>query len=190
MDVPEERRESKPPEEDPARPQPVGPAQASQSEDERFAAEWSAIVEDLTSQGVGMVSRESSTAQPPVESPSNPPGGVPRGDRLLGFAVWLPQPESRSPSPPPPAPGRPFDDGEHFIPAPPPALPAGTPVSRLAWLGTLGGPAVLISMALTGMDLPRVVAVAAGLAFLAGFSTLVWLLPDQREDGWDDGAQV
>jgi hypothetical protein len=45
--------------------------------------------------------------------------------------------------------------------------------------------------ALIGYDLPRAVYIAAGIAALAGFATLVWLMPDSREDsGWDDGAQL
>lgn len=65
-------------------------------------------------------------------------------------------------------------------------------MSRLAWVGTLGGPAILLGAALTGIDLPQVVSIGAGLAALAGFATLIWLLPDSRgeDSGWDDGAQL
>ncbi len=48
----------------------------------------------------------------------------------------------------------------------------------------------MIVLTMTGWDVPRIVFWAAGLATLAGFVTLVWHLPDSREDGWDDGAQV
>ncbi|MGB8021162.1 MAG: hypothetical protein WCF04_08045 [Candidatus Nanopelagicales bacterium] len=81
------------------------------------------------------------------------------------------------------------DEG-HFAPPPPPELPAGTPLKRLAWVGTLGGPATLAFIAFTGWDAPRAVGIAAGLAFLGGFVTLVWQLPESRDDGWDDGARL
>ena len=83
-----------------------------------------------------------------------------------------------------------WDDEGHFVPPEPPELPEGTPVKRLGWAGTLGGPAVLILGALSGWDPPAVVNLGAGLAFLAGFATLVWQLPESREDGWDDGARL
>jgi hypothetical protein len=34
------------------------------------------------------------------------------------------------------------------------------------------------------------VSIGAGLATIAGFITLVWHLPEAREDGWDDGAKL
>lgn len=78
----------------------------------------------------------------------------------------------------------------HFTPPPPPELPTGTPITRLAWCGMLGGPLTLLLMALTPWNPPQVVGLGAGLATLAGFITLVWQLPEAREDDWDDGAQV
>jgi hypothetical protein len=61
----------------------------------------------------------------------------------------------------------------------------------MAWAGLLGGPIALALIALTGWDPPRIVSIAAGLVTLAGFATLVWLMPDAREDsGWDDGARL
>ncbi len=84
-----------------------------------------------------------------------------------------------------------WHDEGHFVPPPPPDLPEGTPVTRLGWAGLLGGPTILILLALTGWHAPRVVAIGAGLITLAGFLTLVWHLPDSRPDsGWDDGAKL
>lgn len=83
-----------------------------------------------------------------------------------------------------------WSDEGHFTPPPPPEIPAGTPLKRLAWVGTLGGPATLAFIALTGWDAPRAVGIGAGLAFLAGFATLIWQLPESRDDGWDDGARL
>ncbi len=83
-----------------------------------------------------------------------------------------------------------WEDEGHYSPPPPPEIPAGTPIDRLAWAGTLGGPAALVLLAVTGWDVPRIVWYAAGVAFLAGFITLVWRMPQNREDGWDDGARL
>lgn len=101
-------------------------------------------------------------------------------------ADMAPQPV---PEPTPPEVDTWSDEG-HFVPPPPPELPQGTPISRLAWAATLGGPATLILIALTGWEPPRMVPVAAGLAFLAGFATLVWRMPESRSDGWDDGTRL
>jgi hypothetical protein len=83
-----------------------------------------------------------------------------------------------------------WEDEGHFTPPVPPEIPTGTPVKRLAWAGALGGPAILVLNAVTGWDAPGVVTLGAGLATLAGFATLVWQMPDAREDGWDDGARL
>jgi hypothetical protein len=83
-----------------------------------------------------------------------------------------------------------WEDEGHFVPPPPPEIPEGTPIKRLAWAGLLGGPTTFILEALTPWDPPGIVTIAAALATLAGFVTLVWLMPDSREDGWDDGARV
>lgn len=83
-----------------------------------------------------------------------------------------------------------WEDEGHFVPPPPPEIPAGTPVSRLAWAGAIGGPLVLILIAMTGWDPPSIVAYTAGVGCLAGFATLVWQLPESREDGWDDGTRL
>ena len=81
------------------------------------------------------------------------------------------------------------DEG-HFQPPPAPELPAGTPVKRFGWAGVIGGLTTLVLSVVTPWHPPTVVFVAAGLATLAGFVTLVWQLPDSREDGWDDGARL
>ncbi len=79
-------------------------------------------------------------------------------------------------------------DEDDFVPPPPPPLPRGDRVSRLAWLGAVGGPILMVLTAL--LDLAPFVA-AAGLAgFVVGFGVLVARMPDRgrTDDGWDDGA--
>jgi hypothetical protein len=48
----------------------------------------------------------------------------------------------------------------------------------------------MVLVTLTGWQGPRIVLWAAGLATIAGFVTLVWQLPESRDEGWDDGAQL
>ena len=97
-----------------------------------------------------------------------------------------------APPPPPviPAPPVAEDPDETYIPPDPPPLPSMDLVTRLAWVGTLGGPLLLF----VGVLLPELVGpgiVAVGIvAFVAGFLTLVLRDPHEPEDGWDDGSAV
>jgi hypothetical protein len=91
----------------------------------------------------------------------------------------------RTPAPAPP----PDDPVEHFVPPEPPPLPETDRVTRLAWAGLLGGPAIILVAALLGIAIEGWVVVAALAAFLGGFATLVMRMSDRRDDdGWDDGA--
>jgi hypothetical protein len=148
---------------------------------EDFEDAWARIVEDLTSEG--------GSEAPPDEAPagSSPTGA---GNAEAGLTALFEPLRRAEPQPDPAAFVDNWQDEGHFTPPPPPELPEGTPISRLAWAGLLGGPAVLLLIALTGWDGPRIVSIGAGLATLAGFVTLVWLLPESRDDGWDDGARL
>ncbi len=86
-------------------------------------------------------------------------------------------------------PEEPRDEGG-FVPPEPPPLPRGDLVSRLAWAGVLGGPALLLLAAVLFRDLPTTVLLAALAAFVAGFVTLVARMPGQSPDDPDDGAVV
>lgn len=98
-------------------------------------------------------------------------------------------PEAPVAQPPPPPPER-EDPEDRFEPPEPPPLPRMDLVTRLAWVGALGGPLLLFA----GVLLPGVVsstAVTLGIvAFVAGFLTLVLRHPNEPEDGWDDGSVV
>lgn len=84
------------------------------------------------------------------------------------------------------------DAGDHFEPPEPPPVPVGSPVSRLAWAGVLGGPAFLVLAALAGWHLTGLWALAPLAAFVAGFVTLVVRMRERPDDGDDpdDGAVV
>jgi hypothetical protein len=82
------------------------------------------------------------------------------------------------------------DDEERFVPPEPPPITSTDLASRLAWLGVLGGPLLLLLAALTWSRLPTIVVLVALSAFVGGFVTLVARLPRDRDDGPDDGAVV
>lgn len=175
-----------------------------ESEDE-FDAAWARIVEDLTvgrgSEDVAGPPVEESSAQSepdaqPPEPGSPPPRPAPRPpppeaatDPQAGLdALFAPLRARREP--PTDSAADTWEDEGHFVPPPPPDIPEGTPVTRLAWAGLIGGPLVLLLIAFTGWQPPSIVTYGAGLACIAGFATLVWHLPEGREDGWDDGSRL
>jgi len=85
-------------------------------------------------------------------------------------------------------PGTPEPDDDHYVPPEPPRAPPSDTVTRLAWLGALAGPALLLLCALVWRDAPTLVVAAAVAAFVLGFGVLVARLPRSRDD--DDGAVV
>ena len=92
---------------------------------------------------------------------------------------------------PPPAPATRREE-DHFEPPPPPPLPTFDTVSRFAWAGALGGPAVLLLATMAGIPLAGWVGGLAVAAFMAGFVTLVARMKDAppTDTGPDDGAVV
>jgi hypothetical protein len=117
------------------------------------------------------VLEDSEEPLPPFEAPEHPP----LSSRLLRNA---PKDEPEE------------DVEDHFVPEPPPPLPEADRVTRLAWAGLVGGPALIVLSALLGIGLDGWVMVASLAAFLGGFLTLVLRMGDRRsdDDGWDDGA--
>lgn len=80
---------------------------------------------------------------------------------------------------------------EGFVPPEPPPLPRGDLVTRLLWLGAIGGPLFLVIAAIAWRDAPQVLILGAVAAFAAGFVTLVVRMPRERgPDDDDDGAVV
>jgi hypothetical protein len=77
---------------------------------------------------------------------------------------------------------------EHFEPPEPPPLPEVDRINRFAWVGVIGGPAVLLLLALTGYAAPGWLAPVAVASFIGGFVTLVARAKGRDSD--DDGAVV
>jgi hypothetical protein len=93
----------------------------------------------------------------------------------------------------PVAPVEPDDEpDDHFVPEPPPPLPEADRITRMAWAGLIGGPALIILAAVLGIGLEGWVVVLALGGFLGGFATLVARMRDRRDDddGWHDGAVI
>lgn len=89
---------------------------------------------------------------------------------------------------PPEEPDPSYWPDDHFVPPTPPRGPRLTRPTKLAWLGAVGGPLLVLAVML--LNLPyRQLGMLIGIgAFVAGFATLVARLPNERDD--DDGAIV
>lgn len=79
-------------------------------------------------------------------------------------------------------------DDEHFVPPDPP-LPQFDTVTKAAWAGLLGGPALLLLVVITGWAVPSWLRIGAIIACGAGFLTLV-LRSNDPEDDSHGGAVV
>ena len=86
----------------------------------------------------------------------------------------------------------PEDPEEHYVPPPPPPLPRIDPLTKLAWIGVLGGPLWLVLVkAFDWMPAVEGTGVLAVVAFIAGFVGLVYRMKDDPDDSdRDDGAVV
>jgi hypothetical protein len=117
----------------------------------------------------------------PDEDPRWPPPADP------GLDADDPAPPSASDQDPirPPAAAE-----DHFVPPPPPPLPRGDSVSRLAWAGVLGAPVFLVVAVALGWRLPSWATMLAVIALIAGFATLLTRLRGHDPHDPDDGAVV
>ncbi len=86
----------------------------------------------------------------------------------------------------------PDDPDDHYVPPPPPPLPRLDPLTKLAWVGVLGGPLYLLFTNVFGWVPVEGAGVLALLAFIGGFVGLVYRMKDDRGDDTDsdDGAVV
>jgi len=83
------------------------------------------------------------------------------------------------------------DPHDHFVPPEPPRGPRLDWISRLAWLGLIGGPLLLIAAAVLDFGTGRITTIAV-VGFVGGFLTLVIRMKDRLppDDTPDDGAVV
>jgi hypothetical protein len=82
------------------------------------------------------------------------------------------------------------DDEDGFVPPEPPPLPKLPPDRLAAWAGLFGSPVVLLVCLVLGISLPHWAAYLLVAAFVGGFGYLVFTMPRDRDDPWDDGARL
>ncbi|MBA3309941.1 MAG: hypothetical protein H0U28_07760 [Nocardioidaceae bacterium] len=83
------------------------------------------------------------------------------------------------------------DSEDRFVPDPPPPLPKLEPYKLAAWIGLIGGPALLVLSALFALTLPVWLSVLAVGGFVGGFVTLVATMKDRSDaDGDPDNGAV
>jgi hypothetical protein len=83
------------------------------------------------------------------------------------------------------------DDSARFRPPPAPPFPRPRTWQRgLAWTGVLGGPALMLTVGILQLDLPRLAAWVVTMWFLVGFAYLVVVAPRAPREPWDDGSRV
>jgi hypothetical protein len=81
------------------------------------------------------------------------------------------------------------DDDEPFVPEEPPSLAGTDPLTMLAWLGAVGGPAALVLSAMFWRSAPMMAILGIVAAFVLSVIYLIMQLP-QEKDEHDDGARV
>lgn len=85
------------------------------------------------------------------------------------------------------------DDYDRFV-APQPSLPRTSPDRIFAWLGVLGAPVLAVVLfvlrASLGWWIPNWVVDLLVIGFLVGFGYLVFHMPREPRDPWDDGARL
>ena len=77
---------------------------------------------------------------------------------------------------------------EQFVPPPLPPPPVVRPERRLAWVGLVASPLLLVVLTLIDYSLPAVLTGGLVVAFLASFGYLVATMEPHDPD--DDGARV
>ncbi len=81
-----------------------------------------------------------------------------------------------------------YDDG--FVPPPLPPPPVIAPERRLAWVGLVASPLLLVLCTVIAFHLPSVLVGGLVLAFLGSFGYLVATMSQEPRDPDDDGARL
>lgn len=139
----------------------------------------------------------SPTALPPVAPPTAAPAAGEAEDERPGEnEIVLPavvlggMTSSQTIGPRDVDPNAPEPPEEGFVPPEPPPIPRGDLLTRLLWIGAIGGPLFLLVAAIAWQEAPRMLILGAVAAFVGGFVLLVMRMPHDREDDDDDGAVV
>jgi hypothetical protein len=81
-----------------------------------------------------------------------------------------------------------LDDDESFTPPPLPPPPVVSPERRVAWVGLVACPVLLVLINLLNYSLPGILSFGLVVGFLASFGYLVATMEPRDPD--DDGARV
>ena len=149
-------------------------------------AEWQSLVEQFNKPSApGHDSGEETVARWPASEDVDD-----KYEPLIDVPAGLTVEEKKTEDPEPPA-KKADDPHDHYVPPEPPRGPRLDWVSRLAWLGLLGGPLLLILAAQLDFGTGRITTLAV-TGFIGGFLTLVFRMKDRLPpgDGGDDGAVV
>jgi hypothetical protein len=123
-----------------------------------------------------------------VASPAAPAGPVGPVDA----GADPPEPPRRPVSGPEPVPDvfrlEPYD--EQFVPPPLPPAPEISTDRRLAWVGLVAPPVLLLIVVVLDYPLPSILTGALVLGFLASFGYLVATMSTEPRDPDDDGARL
>ncbi|GAA1605766.1 hypothetical protein GCM10009789_69740 [Kribbella sancticallisti] len=149
-------------------------------------AEWKSLVEQFNAP-----SAEGHDATPVPRWPASEDVDENSYEPLIDVPAGLVVGDTDEDPPEPPPARRTDDPHDHFVPPEPPKGPRLDWISRLAWLGLVGGPALLILAALLDFGTGRITTLAV-VGFVGGFLTLVLRMKDRLppDDTPDDGAVV
>jgi len=67
-------------------------------------------------------------------------------------------------------------------------LPAGPRLA--AWIGLLAGPVFLLVAAVLHVSIPGILVAVLVAGFVGGFGFLVWQMPREPREPWDDGSRI
>ena len=81
-------------------------------------------------------------------------------------------------------------DEPRFVPPTPPPLPPTTRARRAAWFGLIGAPILFLLTAFTGGTLGGTMALTLIAVFVVSLGYLVFTMPQEPRDPWDNGARV
>ncbi|MER5473399.1 hypothetical protein [Streptomyces sp. NPDC002685] len=140
--------------------------------------------EDGTGEG-GDASAPKAASEPEAASGDQPSAAKPLGSSIA-FAPGVGGPRDYR-APEPAEDDFDEDDEGHFVPPEPPPLPAADTTAKFAWLGVLGGPALLLLAVLLGWDMTWWLTTLGIGGFLGGFATLVARMKGDDEDLDDPG---
>lgn len=141
-------------------------------------AAWRAIVENYGERPT----LDEPPGEPPAEEPPKPVGPDPSLFRPAFRTRWEDQLDTEAS----------WGDEGHFVPPDPPPLPPLHPRRKAAWIGTIGGPALMLVLGILGISLPGWLAIIVAVGFVAGFVYLVATMPRSRpgNGGGGDGAVI